>query len=109
MIKEELAEVRGKYADERRTELTVDVGDLDVLDLIDDEEVIVVLSTKGYIKTVAADAFRRQGRSVGEACGAATCATRTSSPTCSPRPHTSTCCSSQTAGSRIGCVRTRSR
>jgi DNA gyrase subunit A len=33
-----------------------------VLDLIDDEEVIVVLSSKGYVKTVAADAFRRQGR-----------------------------------------------
>src|SRR6266487_3014303 len=32
------------------------------LDLIEDEEVIVVLSKKGYIKTVAADAFRRQGR-----------------------------------------------
>ena len=45
-----------------RTELISDVGDLDVLDLIDDEEVIVVLSSKGYIKTVAADAFRRQGR-----------------------------------------------
>ena len=54
--------MRDKYADERRTELTSDVGDLDVLDLIDDEEVIVVLSSKGYIKTVAADAFRRQGR-----------------------------------------------
>ena len=62
VIKDELAEVRDKYADERRTELTIDVGDLDVLDLIDDEEVIVVLSSKGYIKTVAADAFRRQGR-----------------------------------------------
>ena len=62
VIKTELAEVRDKFADERRTELTSDVGDLDVLDLIDDEEVIVVLSSKGYIKTVAADAFRRQGR-----------------------------------------------
>ncbi len=54
VIKEELAEVRDKYADDRRTELTSDVGDLDVLDLIDDEEVVVVLSSKGYIKTVAA-------------------------------------------------------
>ena len=33
-----------------------------MLDLIDDEEVVVVLSSKGYVKTVAADAFRRQGR-----------------------------------------------
>jgi DNA gyrase subunit A len=62
VIKDELAEVRDKYADERRTQLTVDTGDIDVLDLIDDEEVVVVLSRKGYVKTVAADAFRRQGR-----------------------------------------------
>ncbi len=62
VIKTELAEVRDKFADERRTELTSDVADLDVLDLIDDEEVVVVLSSKGYVKTVAADAFRRQGR-----------------------------------------------
>ena len=33
-----------------------------MLDLIDDEEVVVVLTSKGYIKTVAADAFRRQSR-----------------------------------------------
>ena len=62
VIKAELAEVREKFADDRRTELTIDSGELDVLDLIDDEEVIVVLSSKGYVKTVAADAFRRQGR-----------------------------------------------
>ena len=54
--------MRDKYADERRTQLTLDTGEIDVLDLIDDEEVVVVLSNKGYIKTVAADAFRRQGR-----------------------------------------------
>ena len=62
VIKEELAEVRAKYADERRTRITVDTGDLETLDLIEDEEVVVVLSHKGYVKTVAADAFRRQGR-----------------------------------------------
>jgi DNA gyrase subunit A len=62
VIKAELAEVRDKFADERRTEITIDTGDIDVLDLIDDEEVVVVLSSNGYIKTVAADAFRRQGR-----------------------------------------------
>jgi DNA gyrase subunit A len=62
VIKDELAELREKYADTRRTQLTVDTGDIDELDLIDDEEVVVVLSSKGYVKTVAADAFRRQGR-----------------------------------------------
>ena len=62
VIKKELVEIRDKYGDDRRTQLVADTGDLDVLDLIDDEEVVVVLSRKGYIKTVAADAFRRQGR-----------------------------------------------
>jgi DNA gyrase subunit A len=62
VIKNELGALRDKYGDKRRTRITVDTGDLDALDLIEDEEVIVVLSKKGYIKTVAADAFRRQGR-----------------------------------------------
>jgi DNA gyrase subunit A len=62
VIKDELATLRGKYADERKTSLEIDTGEIDTLDLIDDEEVVVVLSARGYIKTVAADAFRRQGR-----------------------------------------------
>ncbi|HKF91946.1 MAG TPA: DNA gyrase subunit A, partial [Acidimicrobiia bacterium] len=62
VIKDELGELRERYGNERRTRITVDTGDLDALDLIEDEEVIVVLSKKGYIKTVAADSFRRQGR-----------------------------------------------
>jgi DNA gyrase subunit A len=62
VIKDELGELRERYGNERRTRITVDTGELDALDLIEDEEVIVVLSKKGYIKTVAADSFRRQGR-----------------------------------------------
>ena len=62
VIKNELAEIRKDYADGRKTRLTIDTGDLDTLDLIEDEEVVVVLSHKGYVKTVAADVFRRQGR-----------------------------------------------
>src|SRR5688572_78009 len=62
VIKEELLELKKRYADARRTRLTVDTGELDVLDLIQDDEVVVVLTKRGYIKTVAADAFRRQGR-----------------------------------------------
>jgi DNA gyrase subunit A len=54
--------VRDKFGDERRTRVTFDSGEIDVLDLIEDEEVVVVLSQHGYIKTVAADAFRTQGR-----------------------------------------------
>ncbi|MGH9015502.1 MAG: DNA gyrase subunit A [Acidimicrobiia bacterium] len=62
VIKKELAAIRDRYGDDRRTKITFDTGDLDVLDLIEDEEVVVVLSKKGYVKAVAADAFRRQGR-----------------------------------------------
>ena len=69
VIAEELAEVRENFADVRRTEVTLDTGDIADLDLIEDEEVVVVLSNKGYVKTVAADAFRKQGRG-GKGCGA---------------------------------------
>jgi DNA gyrase subunit A len=62
VIKDELGELRERYGTERRTRITAAAGELDALDLIEDEEVIVVLSKKGYIKTVAADSFRRQGR-----------------------------------------------
>jgi DNA gyrase subunit A len=62
VIKSELAEIRQKFGDDRRSKITYDPGDLDTLDLIDDDEVVVTLSKGGYIKTVAADAFRRQGR-----------------------------------------------
>jgi DNA gyrase subunit A len=62
VIKSEIGEIREKFGDDRRTEITFDSGDLDVLDLIEDEEVVLVLSRGGYIKTVAADAFRKQGR-----------------------------------------------
>jgi DNA gyrase subunit A len=62
VIKDELGEIREKYAEGRRTEITLDTGDIADLDLIEDEEVVVVLSAKGYVKTVASDAFRKQGR-----------------------------------------------
>ncbi len=62
VIKDELAEVRGKYATERKSKITYDIGDIDIEDLIDDEDLVVTMSAKGYVKTVSADAFRSQGR-----------------------------------------------
>jgi DNA gyrase subunit A len=62
VIKEELAAVREKFADERRSEITYDIGDLDIEDLIDDEELVVTMSERGYVKTVPADSFKAQGR-----------------------------------------------
>jgi DNA gyrase subunit A len=62
VIAEELGAIREKFADERRTRLIHDPGDLNVEDLIDDEEMIVTVTGAGYVKAVSADAFRTQGR-----------------------------------------------
>jgi len=62
VIKAELGESREKWASPRLAEITFDPGDLDNLDLIDDEELVVTMTKAGYIKTVSADAFRPQGR-----------------------------------------------
>ena len=58
----ELGEIREKFANDRRTVITHDPGDMNVEDLVDDEELVVTMSRAGYIKAVSADAFRTQGR-----------------------------------------------
>lgn len=62
VIEDELGEIREKFATDRRSIITLDPGELDIEDLIDDEELVVTMSERGYIKTVEADSFRRQGR-----------------------------------------------
>jgi DNA gyrase subunit A len=62
VIKEELTEIKEKFATERRSQITLDAGEMNIEDLIDDEELVVTLSAKGYTKTVSADSFRAQGR-----------------------------------------------
>jgi DNA gyrase subunit A len=62
VVADELGEIRGKYANDRRTVITHDPGDMGVEDLVDDEELVVTMSRAGYVKSVSADAFRTQGR-----------------------------------------------
>ena len=62
VIKDEMTEIRDEFATPRQTTIEHDDGDLEIEDLIDDEEVVVVMTARGYIKTVAADAFKSQGR-----------------------------------------------
>jgi DNA gyrase subunit A len=62
VIKTELGEIREKFATDRRSKITFDTGDIDIEDLIDDEDLIVTLSSKGYVKTMPADTFRTQAR-----------------------------------------------
>ena len=62
VVADELGEIRSKYANQRRTIITHDPGDMGVEDLVDDEELVVTMSRAGYVKAVSADAFRTQGR-----------------------------------------------
>jgi DNA gyrase subunit A len=62
VIASELTAVREAHANERRSRIVHDPGDLDVEDLIEDEEMVVTLTRAGYVKAVAADAFRTQIR-----------------------------------------------
>jgi DNA gyrase subunit A len=63
IIREELDEVKRKFADERRTELLVgEVLTLEDEDLIEEEDVLITLSNKGYIKRLANNEFRAQNR-----------------------------------------------
>ncbi len=62
VIASELSEVREKFANERRTQLIHDPGDLNIEDLIEDEEMVITITRAGYLKAVSAAAFRTQGR-----------------------------------------------
>jgi DNA gyrase subunit A len=62
LIKEELREIRDKHANDRRTQLKADEGDLDAEDLIAEENVVITVTRAGYVKRQPIDAFRRQGR-----------------------------------------------
>ncbi|MEL1134880.1 DNA gyrase subunit A [Desulfitobacterium sp. THU1] len=62
IIKQELQEVKEKFGDERRTEISIDVSRMDIEDLIDDEEVVVTMSHRGYIKRIPLSTYKSQRR-----------------------------------------------
>ena len=62
IIKEELLEIKKKYADERRTEISSETKEITIEDLIMDEEMVVTLSHQGYIKRNALSTYRSQRR-----------------------------------------------
>jgi len=62
VITRELEDVKARFGDERRTRIVHDPGDLSAEDLIHDDEIVVTLTRAGYVKSVAADAFRTQSR-----------------------------------------------
>ena len=62
IIKKDLQEKAEKFGDDRRTDIVADTGNMDVLDLIADEEIVITLSNQGYIKRQTPDNFRKQRR-----------------------------------------------
>ena len=62
IVRTELEALKEKYGDERRTEITGEVKEFEIEDLIADEEMVVTLSHAGYIKRLPMDTYRKQHR-----------------------------------------------
>jgi DNA gyrase subunit A len=62
IIKQELAEIKEKFGDERRTEITYLDDEVKIKDLIKEEDVVITISHLGYIKRTPADEYRAQRR-----------------------------------------------
>ena len=62
IIKKEMGEIRDKYSDKRRSEISIDYSDLDIEDLIEQEDIVVTVTHDGYIKRLAVDEYRTQRR-----------------------------------------------
>jgi DNA gyrase subunit A len=62
IIKDELAELKKKYADERRTEIAGRAEDIEIEDMIADEDMAITISNKGYVKRLSIDGYRSQKR-----------------------------------------------
>ena len=62
VIKEELLEIKNKFADKRRTKIMADAEEIEEEDLIQEENVAITLTHLGYIKRVSADTYKTQRR-----------------------------------------------
>lgn len=62
IIRQELSEVKEKYGDERRTEISDSGMEMDDEDLIPVEDVVITMSTSGYIKRAPVDTYKTQQR-----------------------------------------------
>ncbi len=62
IVKEELSEIKKKYADERRTEIASETKEITIEDLIMDEEMVITVSHQGYIKRNPLSTYRSQRR-----------------------------------------------
>ena len=62
IIKKDLTEIKEKYPSERKSEISVDYGNIDDEDLIDREDIVITITHGGYIKRLPVDEYKAQGR-----------------------------------------------
>ena len=62
IIKADLTEIKAKYPSPRKTEISVDYGNIDDEDLIDREDIVITITHGGYIKRLPVDEYKAQGR-----------------------------------------------
>ncbi len=62
VIKDDLLAIKEQFATPRVAAVMLDAGEMSVEDLVDDKELVVVMTEAGYVKTVEADSFKTQGR-----------------------------------------------
>ena len=72
IIKDELKEIKDKFGDERKTEITYLADEISMQDLIEEEDVVVTISHLGYIKRTSATEYRQQRRGGRGAKGSST-------------------------------------
>ena len=72
IIKDEILEIKRKYADPRRTEISMLEGEIDMLDLIQEEDMVVTLTHYGYVKRLPKTTYRAQRRGGKGIVGAST-------------------------------------
>ncbi|GIU84631.1 MAG: DNA gyrase subunit A [Acidimicrobiales bacterium] len=62
VVKEELEEIANLFGDDRKTEIGFEEGELSIEDLVADEEIVITISARGYIKATKLDSFKPQER-----------------------------------------------
>lgn len=62
IIKDELTEIRDKYADPRRSEIVQAQGDIELIDLVKEQKVVITLSEFGYVKRIPLSTYKAQNR-----------------------------------------------
>ncbi|MBF0252871.1 MAG: DNA gyrase subunit A [Candidatus Omnitrophica bacterium] len=72
IIKQETADIKEKFGDARRTEITAEAGELDLEDLIAEEDMVITLSHEGYIKRCPVSTYKKQQRGGTGVAGATT-------------------------------------